>query len=99
EGSGVVVATGPEVSIGVGTRVCWAAVFGSCATFVVAPAAMLVPIPEGLSFEDGACLAVAGLTAGGLARVWPLRGKAAGVWGAARAGGRMRVGILAAPQL
>ncbi len=95
EGAGVVVATGPEVSLAVGTRVCWAAVMGSCATFVVAPAAMLVPIPEGLSFEDGACLAVAGLTAGGLARVWPLRGKDAVVWGAAGAVGRMLVAILA----
>ncbi len=95
EGAGVVVATGPEVSLAVGTRVCWAAVMGSCATFVVAPAAMLVPIPEGLSFEDGACLAVAGLTASGLARVWPLRGKEAVVWGAAGAVGRMLVAILA----
>src|SRR5215472_13155098 len=63
EGSGVVVSTGPEVSIPVGTRVCWAAVIGSCATFLVAPASMLVPIPEALTSEDGACLAVAGLTA------------------------------------
>jgi NADPH:quinone reductase len=68
EGSGGVVATGPEVSVSAGTRVCWAAVVGSCATFVAAPASMLVPIPDGLSFEDGASLAVAGLTAGGLAR-------------------------------
>jgi NADPH2:quinone reductase len=56
---------------------------------------MLVPIPEGLSFEDGACLAVAGLTAGGLARVWPLEGRQAVVWGAAGAVGRMLVAILA----
>src|SRR6516165_1482000 len=38
EGSGVVVATGPQVAISVGTRVCWAGVIGSCATFVAAPA-------------------------------------------------------------
>jgi NADPH:quinone reductase len=69
EGSGVVVATGPGVSISLGARVCWGAVLGSCATFVVAPASMLVAIPDGLSFEDGACLPVAALTAGGLARV------------------------------
>ena len=50
EGSGVVVATEPGAPISVGTRVCWAAVIGSCATFVTAPASMLVPIPEGLSF-------------------------------------------------
>ena len=46
---------------------------GSCATFMAEPACMLAPIPDGLSFEDAACLAVAGLTAGGLARVWPLK--------------------------
>ncbi len=99
EGSGVVVATGPEASISVGSRVCWAAVIGSCATFVAAPACMLAPIPEGLSFEDGACLAVASLTAGGLARVWPLKGREAVVWGAAGAVGRMLVGILAGQQV
>jgi NADPH:quinone reductase len=99
EGSGVVVATGPEAPISAGTRVCWAAVIGSCATFVTASASMLVPIPEGLSFEDGACLAVAGLTAGGLARVWPLRGRGAVVWGAAGAVGRMLVAILASQQV
>ena len=99
EGSGVVVATGPAVAFSVGTRVCWATILGSCATFVTAPASMLVPIPEGLSFEDGACLAVAGLTAGGLARVWPLQGRAAVVWGAAGAVGRMLVALLADQQV
>ena len=99
EGSGVVIANGPGTSISVGTRVCWAAVLGTCATFVTAPASMLVPIPEGLSFEDGACLAVAGLTAGGLARVWPLEGRQAVVWGAAGAVGRMLVAILADRQV
>ena len=60
---------------------------------------MLVPIPEGLSFEDAASLAVAGLTAGGLARVWPLQGREAAVWGAAGAVGRMLVAILAGQQV
>ena len=95
EGAGVVVATGPEVSLVVGTQVCWGAVMGSCATVVTAPASLLVPIPNGLTLEDGACLAVAALTAGGLARVWPLEGRSAVVWGAAGAIGRMLVAILA----
>ena len=95
EGAGVVVATGPDVALSVGARVCWGAVLGSCATFVTAPASMFVPIPNGLTFEDGACLAVAALTAGGLARVWPLKGHSAVVWGAAGAVGRMLVAILA----
>jgi NADPH:quinone reductase len=99
EGSGVVAAIGPGTPISVGTRVCWAAVIGSCATFVAAPTSMLVPIPEGLSFQDAACLAVAGLTAGGLARVWPLKGREAVVWGAAGAVGRMLVAILASQQV
>jgi len=95
EGAGVVVATGPDVSLLVGARVCWGAVMGSCATLVTAPASMFVPIPNGLTLEDGACLAVAALTAGGLARVWPLEGHSAVVWGAAGAVGRMLVAILA----
>jgi NADPH2:quinone reductase len=99
EGSGIVVATGPGTSMPLATRVCWAAVLGSCATFLTAPASMLVPIPEGLSFEDGACLAVAALTAGGLARVWPLKGRNAVVWGAGGAVGRMLVAILASQRV
>jgi NADPH2:quinone reductase len=95
EGAGVVVATGPDVSLVVGTRVCWGAVLGSCATLITAPASMLVPLPGGLSFEDGASLTVAALTAGGLARVWPLKGHSAAVWGAAGAVGRMLVAMLA----
>lgn len=95
EGAGVVVATGPDVRFAVGARVCWATVLGSCATLITAPASMLVPLPDGISFDDGACLPVAGLTAGGLARVWPLKGRSALVWGAAGAIGRMLVAILA----
>jgi NADPH:quinone reductase len=95
EGAGVVVATGPDVPLAVGARVCWGTVLGSCATLMTAPASMLVPLPDSLSFEAGACLPVAGLTAGGLARVWPLRGRSAVVWGAAGAVGRMLVAILA----
>jgi NADPH2:quinone reductase len=95
EGSGAVVEAGPEAGIPLGARVCWAGVMGSCATFITAPASKLVPLPDPLSFEDGACLPVAGLTASGLARVWPLEGRVAVVWGAAGAVGRMLVAILA----
>jgi NADPH2:quinone reductase len=56
---------------------------------------MLVTLPAELSFENGASLAVAGLTAGGLARVWPLQGRTAVVWGAAGSIGRMLTAILA----
>ena len=95
EGAGTVIATGPDVSLSLGTRVCWGTVLGSCATHVIAPAFLLAPIPDALTFDHGACLAVAGLTAGGLARVWPVENRAAVVWGAAGAVGRMLVAFLA----
>jgi NADPH2:quinone reductase len=96
EGSGTVLEAGPGVTIRPGTRVCWAGILGSCATRLVAPAFMLVPLPNALTFENGACLAVAGLTAGGLTRVWPLgEGSTAVVWAAAGAVGRMLVALLA----
>jgi NADPH2:quinone reductase len=96
EGAGTVLAAGPEATVAAGTRVCWAAVLGSCANFLVVPSSMLVAIPENLSAEQAACLAVAGLTAGGLVRVWPLQKEStAVVWGAAGAVGRMLVALLA----
>ncbi len=96
EGSGRVREVGRGVALQPGTRVCWGAIPGSCATSLVAPAAMLVPLPDALSLDDGACLPVAGLTAGGLARVWPLEsGATALVWAAAGAVGRMLVALLA----
>jgi NADPH2:quinone reductase len=96
EGAGTVSAVGPEVTIPSGTRVCWAAVLGSCADFLVVPSSMVVAIPDNLTIEQAACIAVAGLTAGGLVRVWPLqKGSTAVVWGAAGAVGRMLVALLA----
>ncbi len=96
EGSGTVVAVASDVDIQPGTRVCWTAVLGSCATFVVAPAHLLAVLPDSLGFEAGASLAHAGLTAAGLVRHCPLtRGATAVVWGAAGAVGRMLVAMLA----
>lgn len=96
EGSGTVVEATSAANLPIGTRVCWGAILGSCADFLTAPASMVVKIPDALSFEDAACLPVAGLTAGGLARVWPLSsGSRAVVWGAAGAVGRMLVSLLA----
>jgi NADPH2:quinone reductase len=42
EGAGIVVAPDSE-TLPAGTRVCWGAVLGSCADYLVAPASMLVP--------------------------------------------------------
>jgi len=97
EGAGTVIAVGQGVAIAAGSRVCWTAIFGSCATFVIAPAHMLACLPDALSFEEGASLAHAGVTAGGLVRHCPLpEGSTAAVWGAAGAVGRVLVAYLAA---
>jgi NADPH2:quinone reductase len=90
EGAGVVVAAAPDAGMTVGTRVCWAAVVGSCADYVVAPAALLVPVPGQLTTEEAARVPSAGATAQLLTRVWPLTGETAVVWGAAGPVGRMR---------
>ncbi|KQL44998.1 alcohol dehydrogenase [Brevibacillus choshinensis] len=96
EGAGVIEDVGANVSLQAGYRVCWTGVFGSCANYVIANADMLTALPDELSFEVGASLAHAGLTAGGLARHWPLqKGSYAVVWGAAGAVGRLLVAFLA----
>jgi NADPH:quinone reductase len=95
EGAGTVEAVGPDATLTPGTRVCWTAVFGSCATFVTAPAFMFACLPESLSFEDGASLAHGGVTAAGLVRHCPLEeGSTAVVWGAAGAVGLVLVALL-----
>ena len=97
EGAGTIVAVGPDVALPAGMRVCWTAVVGSCATYVIAPVQMLAELPEELSLEAGASLAHAGLTAAGLIRHCPLtEGQSAVVWGAAGAVGRLLVAFLAA---
>lgn len=97
EGAGTVVATGPDVTVRPGTRVCWTAVVGSCATYVIAPVKMLAELPHPLSVEAGASLAHAAITAAGLIRHCPIaEGQSAVVWGAAGAVGRLLVALLAA---
>ena len=51
EGAGTVVETGSGMTLPVGARVCWGAILGSCATFLIAPASMPVPLPDGLSLR------------------------------------------------
>jgi NADPH2:quinone reductase len=96
EGAGIVIAAGRDVAIPIETRVCWTAVFGSCATHVVARAALLARVPDEVSLEEAATLAHATVTAEGLARHWPLSpGACAVVWGAAGAVGRALMLVLA----
>jgi len=95
EGAGTVIAAGREVAVPIGARVCWTAVFGSCATHVIAREALLAPVPDDVALEEAASIAHAAVTAEGLARHWPLApGAFAVVWGAAGAVGRMLVSRL-----
>src|SRR5262249_13356943 len=68
EGTGVVMDAGPEAGLRAGDRVAWAGVTGSYATEVVARAAVLVPIPDGLGSREAAAAMLQGMTAHYLAR-------------------------------
>lgn len=69
DGSGVIDAVGAGVSgVGLGERVwCYGAqsyrAFGTAAQYVVVPASQTSPLPDGISFEQGACLGIPGITA------------------------------------
>ena len=68
EGAGRVIALGADVTdVAVGDRVAWLQVAGSYAEEVVAPAEKLIPVPDGLSDEQAAAVALQGLTAHALA--------------------------------
>lgn len=69
EGAGAIEALGPEVAgFRVGERVAWASAPGSYATHVNAPAAMLVPVPDGLDSRQAAAAMLQGMTAHYLAK-------------------------------
>jgi NADPH:quinone reductase len=69
DGAGVVDRVGKAVSTNlIGRRVwCYAAqtyrAFGTAAEYTVVPAAQAVPLPDAVSFEQGACLGIPGITA------------------------------------
>lgn len=69
DGAGVVEAVGAGVpALRLGQRVWllnaqWGRPFGTAATYVVLPARHAVPLPDGVSFEVGACLGIPALTA------------------------------------
>ena len=68
EGAGRVIAAGPEVAgIAVGDRVAWLQIPASYAEVVVGPAEKLIPVPDAISDEQAAALALQGLTAQSLA--------------------------------
>jgi NADPH2:quinone reductase len=64
EAAGTVVAVGADVaSVKAGDRVAWCGIAGTYAEFAVAPAARLVPIPDGVSAEQAAAAILQGMTA------------------------------------
>lgn len=63
EGAGRIRAVGPGVGdLQVGQRVAWASVPGSYASELIAPAAMLVPVPDGVDGETAAAAMLQGMT-------------------------------------
>lgn len=69
DGAGVIEAVGPGVDPGrVGARVWlwnagWQRAFGTAAEYIALPSAQACDLPEGTSFEEGACLGIPAMTA------------------------------------
>lgn len=64
EGAGVVKSVADGVTtVKPGDRVVWAMSRGAYAEFAAVPAAVLIPIPDGVSFEDAAAVMLQGMTA------------------------------------
>lgn len=69
DGSGVVDRVGPDIDPArIGQRVWvhngqWERPYGTSAQYIALPAALVVPLAEGLSFEQGACLGIPVMTA------------------------------------
>src|SRR5687768_11185664 len=69
EASGTVTAIGSGVSeVKVGDRVAWSMVLGAYAEYAAVPAWRLAPLPDGVSFDDGAAVMLQGMTAHYLTR-------------------------------
>ena len=95
DGAGVVEAVGPGVDPArVGQRVwlwnaAWQRPFGTAAERVALPAHQAVPLPDGTSFAEGACLGIPAMTAWhALYRDGPIDGQTVLVTGGAGAVGR-----------
>lgn len=69
DGAGMIEAVGKNISkISIGQRVWiynaqWNRTFGTAAEYIVLPAELAVPLPDNISFEEGACLGVPAFTA------------------------------------
>jgi NADPH2:quinone reductase len=68
--------------------------FGTAADYVVVPSAQAVPLPDGVPFEQGACLGIPGITAHRAVHVaGPVAGRVVLVQGGAGAVGCLAVGL------
>ncbi len=100
DGAGVIEAVGDQVSSSrIGERVwCFGAQsyrpFGTAAEYVVVPAEQAISLPDGVSFEQGACLGIPGITAHRAVRVsGSVHGQAVLVQGGAGAVGQCAIGL------
>ena len=99
EAAGVVEAIGPDVSgVAVGDRVAWGQASGSAAELVNVPAAVVVPVPDGLDLKVAAAAMLQGMTAHYLVRsTWPVQaGQTALVHAAAGGVGQLLVQLITA---
>lgn len=100
DGAGVIDKVGVGVSPSrIGERVwCYGAQsyrpFGTAAEFTVVPSDQAVPLPAGVSFEQGACLGIPGITAHRAVHVaGPVRGRTVLVQGGAGAVGQCAIAL------
>lgn len=100
DGAGVIEAAGDQVPAArIGEKVwCFGAQsyrpFGTAAEYVVVPAEQAIPLPAGVSFAQGACLGIPGLTAHRAVHVaGEVRGRIVLVQGGAGAVGQCAVGL------
>jgi NADPH:quinone reductase len=63
EASGVISAVGPGVDWKVGQRVAYSMARGAYAEYAAVPAKLIVPLPDAVSFDDGAAIMLQGMTA------------------------------------
>ena len=103
DGAGVIVAVGAGVSSDrIGQRVWlwnagWQRAFGTAADYIALPAAQAVPLPDAVSFEQGATLGIPGMTAvHAVLGQGPVDGKTVLVSGGAGTVGHLAVQVAAA---
>src|SRR4051812_46009786 len=63
EASGIITAVGAGVPLKVGQRVAYAMARGAYAEYAAVPAKLIVPLPDAVSFENGAAVMLQGMTA------------------------------------